>query len=140
MHIDVVLDSRHLPTREMLVALLDAFDAASKPFLVKCSGGQDRTSLAAALYLIHRDGWEALVPAEGQFARFPFLHFPKAHQLWLRQFPAFAAGAARGRPIRDWVREDYTPEALRDWLEAQGYAGSFKGIFERRSPPGKWQW
>src|ERR1700735_1056346 len=38
---DAVLDSKRLPLKEMLVALLDAFDAAPRPFLVKCSGGQD---------------------------------------------------------------------------------------------------
>jgi protein tyrosine/serine phosphatase len=139
-HIDVMLDSRHLPRREMLVTLFDAFDAAPKPFLVKCSGGQDRTSLAAALYLLHRDGWRAIDRAQQQFARLPYLHFPKAHQRWLAQFARFAAGQAKGRPIADWVRDSYTPEAFRDWLEANGHAGSFKAIFEKRSPAHKWQW
>ena len=36
---------------------LAAFDQAPRPFMLKCSGGQDRTSFAAALYLIHRGGW-----------------------------------------------------------------------------------
>ncbi len=139
-HFDVVLDSRHLPTRAMLVALLDAFDAAPKPFLVKCSGGQDRTSLAAALYLIHRGGWAARAAAERQFSRWPYLHFPKEHQRWLRPFIAFAAEDAAGRPIGEWVRDNYAPERLRSWLVAHDFAGSFKGIFERRSPAGRWQW
>src|ERR1700742_2862913 len=39
-HFDAMLDSKRLPLREMLVALLDAFDAAPRPVLVKCSGGQ----------------------------------------------------------------------------------------------------
>src|SRR5258708_5224189 len=34
---DVMLDSRKLPTRTMLVSLLEAFDAAPRPFLVKCA-------------------------------------------------------------------------------------------------------
>src|ERR1700754_1490694 len=69
-HFDAMLDSKRLPLKEMLVALLDAFDAAPRPFLIKCSGGQDRTSFAAALYIVHRDGWSALDRAERQFARF----------------------------------------------------------------------
>jgi len=140
MHIDVTLDSRHLPRRDMLAALFEAFDKAPKPFLVKCSGGQDRTSLAAALYLIHRDGWGALAQAEQQFSRFPFLHFPKNHQRWLKQFLAFAVREAKGRPVAEWVRDSYAPEAFRDWLEENGHAGSFKGIFEKPSPAHKWQW
>ncbi len=138
-HIDVMLDSRSLPTREMLVRLFDAFDAAPRPFLVKCSGGQDRTSLAAALYIIHRDGWSALPLARGQFARWPYLHFPKAQQRWLRHFPRFAAAEAGGRPLAQWVRESYTPQRLRDWLDAHGLAGTYKDIFVKPNSS-KWQW
>lgn len=138
-HIDVMLDSRSLPTRAMLVALFDAFDAAPRPFLVKCSGGQDRTSLAAALYLVHRDGWRALPRALDQFARWPYLHFPKEHQRWLKPFLAFAATDASDRPIADWIRNTYTPEKLRDWLQANGHAGTFKNIFEKPNSS-RWQW
>jgi len=139
-HIDVTLDSRHLPTREMLVSLIAAFDVAPKPFMVKCSGGQDRTSLAAALYLIHRDGWSAAARAQAQFARWPYLHFPKAEQRWLRPFVAFAQADSGGKPIAEWIRTAYTPERLRDWLEANGFTGTFKGVFEKPAPAHKRQW
>ena len=42
-HLDPTMDSRRLPLRTMFAALFDAFDAAPRPFLVKCAGGQDRT-------------------------------------------------------------------------------------------------
>ncbi len=138
-HLDVMLDSRSLPTRAMLGRLFDAFDTAPRPFLVKCSGGQDRTSLAAALYLVHRGGWAARATAQAQFARWPYLHFPKEHQRWLQRFLDFAAPDAGGRPIADWVRETYTPERLRDWLDANGYAGTYKNIFDKPNSS-KWQW
>ena len=138
-HLDVMLDSRNLPKREMLVALFDAFDRAPRPFLIKCSGGQDRTSFAAALYLIHRDGWAARDRALSQFSRFPYLHFPKEHQRWLQPFLAFAEQDAGGIAIAAWVRQRYDPQRLREWLEAHDYGGTFKGIFER--PVGsRWQW
>jgi len=138
-HIDVMLDSRHLPRRHMLVDLIAAFDRAPRPLLIKCSGGQDRTSLAAALYLIHRDGWSAMDRAQAQFARFPFLHFPKEHQRWLRRFLHYARDEAAGRPIAAWLRDSYDPEKLKFWLESQGQGGSFKAIFEK--PVGsRWQW
>ena len=139
-HFDVVLDSRHLPTREMLLALLGAFDVAPKPFLVKCSGGQDRTSLAAALYILHRKGWGALEEAQAQFASWPFLHLPKAEQRWLKQFVVFANESAKGRPLAEWIAADYSPEALSAWLAANGHGGSFRAIFERRAPAHRWQW
>ena len=138
-HIDVMLDSRNLPRRDMVVSLFDAFDSAPRPLLLKCSGGQDRTSLAAALYLLQRDGWPALARAEAQFARFPFLHFPKAHQRWLRPFLTFAQTDAAGAPIAQWARKMYEPQRLKDWLEANGHAGTFKAIFEK-PVASKWQW
>jgi hypothetical protein len=107
--------------------------------VVKCSGGQDRTSLAMALYLIQRDGWAALPLARGQFARFPYLHFPKKQQRWLARFLDFAAQSAQGAPIADWIARDYTPEKLKAWLDAHGMRDFYAAIFTRptRSP---YQW
>jgi hypothetical protein len=95
--------------------------------------------LAAALFLIHRDGWAAREKALAQFARFPFLHFPKEHQRWLRLFLDFAQEESGGRPLAEWVRDSYEPSRLKNWLETHGHSGTFKAIFER---PGasKWQW
>lgn len=130
-HIDAMMDSRRLPLREMLVALIDAFDAAPRPFVIKCSGGQDRTSFAAALYIVHRDGWDAMERALKQFARFPYLHFPKDNQRWLREFLPYARQQANGAALADWIRRDYDPEALAQWLKP----GSFNGIWEPWKPP-----
>jgi hypothetical protein len=123
----------------MLANLFDAFDRAPRPFLIKCSGGQDRTSFAAALYLIHRDGWSALDAAEAQFARFPYLHFPKTHQRWLRPFLSFANTESAGRPLAEWVRESYDPVRLKTWLETNGFVDTFKGVFEK-PVASRWQW
>ena len=135
-HLDAMLDSRKLPTRVMLVTLIESFDAAPKPFLLKCSGGQDRTSFAAALYLIHRDGWSAMEKAIAQFARFPYLHFPKSQQRWLKHFPDFARADSGGAPLAQWARDSYTPEKLKAWLDGNGHADSYAGIFTMptRSP------
>ncbi len=138
-HLDAMLDSRKLPTRALLVRLIEAFDEAPRPFLLKCSGGQDRTSFAAALYIIHRDGWAAKSKAQAQFARFPYLHFPKKHQRWLKPFLDFAAEDAHGMPLASWIEDHYTPEHLKDWLEARGLSNGHGGIFlvPTRSP---FQW
>jgi hypothetical protein len=118
----------------MLAGLFDAFDAAPKPFVIKCSGGQDRTSFAAALYIIHRGGWSAIDTAHKQFSRFPFLHFPREHQRWLRQFLVFAKEQSNGTPLADWVRRDYDPHMLAQWLDTNGFAGSYNGIWEPWKP------
>ena len=135
-HLDAMLDSRKLPTRDMLMTLIESFDTAPKPFLLKCSGGQDRTSFAAALYLIHRDGWGAMDAAMAQFARFPYLHFPKTHQRWLKQFPQFAQQDSGGAPIAQWITQSYTPEKLKAWLDAKGMGDSYAAVFTTptRSP------
>jgi hypothetical protein len=135
-HLDAMLDSRKLPTREMLVRLIESFDTVPRPFLLKCSGGQDRTSFAAALYLIHRDGWQAMPAAMAQFARFPYLHFPKTHQRWLKPFVDFAREDAGGLPLAVWISAHYTPENLKAWLGAHDLADSYVAIFTNptRSP------
>jgi protein tyrosine/serine phosphatase len=138
-HFDAMLDSRKLPTREMLERLIESFDIAPRPFMLKCSGGQDRTSFAAALYLIHRNGWSALPAARAQFARFPYLHFPKRHQRWLRAFLEFAQEDSRGLEIKEWIATRYSPQSLKAWLDGHGLADGYAAIFTvpTRSP---FQW
>jgi hypothetical protein len=138
-HLDAMMDSRKLPTRKMLLRLIESFDTAPKPFLLKCSGGQDRTSFASALYIIHRDGWGAVEKARAQFARFPYLHFPKKHQRWLKPFLDYAHEAAQGRPLSAWIAQDYSPERLKAWLDGKGLNEAYAGIFvvPTRS---RWQW
>ncbi len=135
-HFDAMLDSRHLPTRNMLVRLTEAFETAPRPFLLKCSGGHDRTALAAALFVIHRGGWAGRDTAMRQFDSRLYGHTPKKYQHWLRHFPAFAEEEAQGTPLAEWVRTGYRPERLAAWLEERGLASSFRGIFEKphRSP------
>ena len=137
---DVTLDSRRLPMREMLVALVDAFDAAKRPLLVKCSGGQDRTALASAIYLLQQRGWSALPDARLQFLRFPYLHFPKRGQKWLAQFPIYGENAALGRPIAEWIRNDYDQNAFAAWLRDKGMGDSFRGIFTLPWTPNRPRW
>jgi hypothetical protein len=128
-HRDVKLNSRQLPTRPMLLDLVDAFETVPRPFLLKCSGGQDRTSFAAALYLLHARGWSAMHDADAQFARWPYLHLPRREQRWLRLLPSFACEQSLGRPLRAWMVEGYTPEEFKLWLEARGEGTSFRKIY-----------
>ena len=135
-HFDAMMDSRKLPTQAMLMRLMDVFAEAPHPFVAKCSGGQDRTSLAMALYLVFRNGWQALPQARAQFARWPYLHNPKKHQRWLKPFLDFAAEDAHGAPLADWVARGYSPEKLKSWLDARGMGDFYDKIFTvpTRSP------
>ena len=77
--------------------------------------------------------------ARAQFARFPYLHFPKIHQRWLKPFVEFAQADSGGAPLVQWIRESYTPEKLKAWLDSHGMEGSYAAIFTQptRSP---FQW
>ena len=130
-YFNAMLDSRLLPTKKMLVALWDCFEraGADPPLLIKCSGGQDRTSLAAALYILDRHGWGAIDQAKAQFASLPYLHFPRHGQRWLQAFPEFAREASGGGPIGEWIGDGYDPHELARWLDRRLGPGSFRGIY-----------
>ena len=108
-----IVVAQHLPSRSGLAALFDAFAAAERPVLLKCSGGQDRTGLAAALYVLQSRGPGALDQAEGQLASWPYLHFPKRHQLWLRHFPGYANAQAGGTSLGQWAHGGTTRSTSR---------------------------
>jgi hypothetical protein len=129
-HREVKFNSRQLPTQGMLVDLLNAFDAVPRPFLLKCSGGQDRTSLAAALYLLHREGWRGYDTAEKQFAPWPYLHRPQGKQRWLKLFLPFARERAQGGALADWLAKGYSAQDFRSWLEARGERHAFHGLYD----------
>jgi protein tyrosine/serine phosphatase len=139
LHLDAMLDSRKLPTREMLVRLLEAFDIAPRPFMLKCSGGQDRASFAAALFLIHSGGWQEIEAARAQFARFPYLHFPKKHQRWLKSFLDFAREDSKGAPLAHWILRSYSPQAAKAWFDNHGLANSYAAIFSQPTRS-RFQW
>ncbi len=127
-HFDVKMSSRNLPSRSGLAELFVAFEKARAPILLKCSGGQDRTGLAAALYILQAGGAAALEEAENQFALWPYLHHPKSYQLWLREFPAYALAEAHGMPLGQWARTRYDPKAFAAFLGAKGLSHSFRAF------------
>jgi hypothetical protein len=127
-HYDLRVNSRALPSRELLIGLLDAFDASKKPFLIKCSGGQDRTSLASALYIIHLNGWNSMAHALDQFASWPYLHWPRRQQQWLKLFLPYAKEQAQGQSLHQWIVSRYAPEEYMAWLDAKGMHDSFRNL------------
>lgn len=129
-HFDLTLNSRELPPRANLQRLFEIFDAAPQPVMIKCSGGQDRTSFACSLYIVHHKGWSALAEAQAQFSAWPYLHVPKPNQRWLRHFLRYAQEQAEGAQLSDWVRTRYDPHRLADWLNANGLADSYEGFLD----------
>lgn len=127
-YFNIRLSSRLIPAREPLTELVDALEQAPRPVLLKCSGGQDRASFAAATYLLLAGGADALKAAEAQFALWPYLHRPRRNQRWMQHFPAFAAERLGGQRFDDWLRNGYEPEAFAQWLAQKGEGKSFLAL------------
>ena len=107
------------------MGLIEAFRTAEAPILIKCSGGADRTGLAAAIYLLDKNGLAALGAARRQMAFLPYLHLPKRHQRWIRRFPDFFEVDHAGLAIADWARVRYSPDRFADWLSANEFEGTW---------------
>jgi hypothetical protein len=125
-HLDRPLHSRRLPKQRMLLDLLQAYESAPRPLLIKCSGGADRTALAAALYILHRGGIAALPLARRQMALLPYLHLPKRYQRWIRSFPRYFEADHDGMAIMDWAKDRYQPGHYADWLDDNGLDGTWR--------------
>ena len=119
--VELSLSSKRLPERDALVGLLSALDRARAPVLMTCSGGADRTSLAAALTILHRTG--SLARARRQMRLVPYLHWPKPNQRWIRAFLDFYEADAQGRPVASWLATAYAPERFATFMRARGQAG-----------------
>jgi len=127
-YFNVRLSSRLIPARASLIELAEAFDLAPRPILVKCSGGQDRASFAAAVYLLLAGGEGARAAAEAQFALWPYLHRPRLNQRWMRRFPAFAGESIGQARFDEWLKWSYDPAAFAEWLSRNGAAQSFLAL------------
>jgi protein tyrosine/serine phosphatase len=104
--------ARRLASREAYLELLDLFASAEKPLLIHCKSGADRSGLAAAFYLIDREG----VPAKEAKKQ---LALKYAHFRWTRAgildhlLEAYeAADSANPIALREWLTTRYDPAEL----------------------------
>jgi hypothetical protein len=134
--IDLPFNSKRLPDKEKLVEVLDRMQFAPKPLLVKCSGGADRTSFVSGLYVLQSEYAhaaagpgaidEALAAARNQTRRWPYLHFPKTHQRWIKIFFDFYEDRHQGLSPRDWLSQVYSKGAFAEYMRNRGLAGWWK--------------
>ncbi|MEM6311851.1 MAG: tyrosine-protein phosphatase [Pseudomonadota bacterium] len=101
------LSARKAPSRAALLALVDTMRCTPKPFLFHCKSGADRTSLAAAIYLMVFEG-APVSTARRQFSvRFLHLKWTKSGVLdhILDVFENEAE--PRGIDFETWLRTEY---------------------------------
>ena len=109
--ISVSLHARHAARREGMLDLFKAFDQIERPFVMHCKSGADRAGLASALYLL--DKGASVEDARKQLSlRYLHLKFTRTG-IQDHMLDFFEARQAEGPiTIRDWVRDEYDPEAL----------------------------
>lgn len=112
------LTARTAPSRDVLLDLLDVMRRAKKPFVMHCKSGADRSSLAAAIYLLAIEG-ASLREARAQFSA-RFIHFR-----WTRTgvldhiLDTYEDAHTRtGIGFEDWLRADYDATAIQASFDA----------------------
>ncbi len=74
--------AKTIPTRENLLALLDAFETGERPIYVHCKGGADRTGEASALYQLlymHKTMKQALKMLTVKYLHFKMFYPAKTY-------------------------------------------------------------
>ena len=107
---DVHFSARRAPKKAALLAMFDLFETLQKPVLIHCKSGADRTGLISALYLLDVEK-RPLAEAKRQLS-FRYLHLKSTETGIMDHFLTAYQAEAKGRPIRDWVVQDYDPARL----------------------------
>nr|WP_269769573.1 tyrosine-protein phosphatase [Roseomonas rubea] len=112
-HIDAPLESRGAPHKDRVLRLAGIFARMEEPALIHCKSGADRTGLAAGIWLMTRGRGveEALDQLSLRFG-----HVAAARtgilDAFFRRYAAFVKRHGE-KPFLDWVRDDYSEDALR---------------------------
>lgn len=112
------LTARAAPSREDLLTLLDVMRSAEKPMLMHCKSGADRTSLAAAVYLLAQCS-ATLEQARKQLSP-RFIHFKWTKTGVLDHIlDTYAAEHSKtGIGFEDWLRTAYDGAAIQASFDA----------------------
>lgn len=121
-HIDAPLESRGAPHRDRVLRLAGLYARMQEPALIHCKSGADRTGLAAGIWLLvqGRPVEEALAQLSLRFG-----HVAAARtgilDAFFQTYAAFVK-AHGPKPFLDWVRDDYSEDALRAQFHSTPWA------------------
>ncbi|MEM1382075.1 MAG: tyrosine-protein phosphatase [Pseudomonadota bacterium] len=120
-----VLRSRALPSREELLAADALFLRLEHPVLFHCKSGADRAGFLAALYLALFEG-RPVEEARQQLSVW-YGHFRQSKTGILDAFFEVYLADAKGRlSLREWIAQEYDPEAVTARFQATPW-GSLLG-------------
>ena len=110
--IDNELTARSAPSKESLQSLIEVFRTTQKPFLFHCKSGADRSSLAAAIYLLVFCDTD-IAKARKQFS-IRFIHFKWTKTGVLDHILDHYETAWRDSGIlfEDWINTTYDPAEI----------------------------
>ena len=121
-HIDAPLESRGAPHKDRVLRLAGIFARMTEPALIHCKSGADRTGLAAGIWLMTQG--RSVDDAFSQLS-LRFGHVAAARTGILDAFFTTYAAFTRShgpKPFLDWVREDYSEDALRAAFHSTAWA------------------
>ena len=119
---DMAMESRGAPHKDRILRLAEIFATMRGPALIHCKSGADRAGLAAGLFILLQGG--TVAEAMKQLS----LRFGHVKQAKTGILDAFfltyqREGEGRGKNFLDWVREDYSEDALRASFKSNALAG-----------------
>lgn len=113
------LNARSAPQRNDMLALLHRMRDTPKPFVMHCKSGADRTSLAAAIYLLALENASLDTARKQMSARFLHLKWTKTGVLDHILDSFEAAQQVSGVSFEDWLRKDYDAITIQAEFEAK---------------------
>ncbi|HQT63648.1 MAG: protein tyrosine phosphatase [Acidocella sp. 20-57-95] len=118
---DIALESRGAPHRDRILRLAEIYRDMRGPALIHCKSGADRAGLAAGLFVLIEGG--TATEALSQLSlRYGHIKQAKTGILDLF-FVTYARDGEGKKPFLDWVRDDYSEDALRAAFKANSIAG-----------------
>ena len=117
---DMALESRGAPHRDRILRLAEIYRTMPAPGLIHCKSGADRAGLAAGLFVLINGG---TVAQAMQHLSLRYGHVKQAKAGILDLFFATYQRDGEGRkPFLDWVRDEYSEDALRAAFKAGAVA------------------
>jgi protein tyrosine/serine phosphatase len=118
---DMAVESRGAPHKDRILRLADIFATMRGPALIHCKSGADRAGLVAGLFLLINGA--SVDEAMGQLS-LRYGHIKQAKTGILDAFFLTYKRDGEGKKaFLDWVREDYSEDALRASFKANALAG-----------------
>jgi protein tyrosine/serine phosphatase len=128
----IPIRARQTPRKQDLLDLIDLLSSLTRPALIHCKSGADRTGFVVAVYLICVEGWPVNEALQHLTLRFGHLRHSRAGVL---RHVIEAYGRDRGAgslDFRTWVERRYDPDEVARRFRPRSFAVAFSERLLRR--------